>query len=119
MAPRSSDGPPLTPAAFHILLSLAGGEKHGYAIIKSVLEGSSGEVNLGPGTLYGNLKRFIDLAWIEELETRPAPDLDDERRRYYALTPHGWRIAQLEATRLEQLVEEARRLKLLSDGRPS
>jgi DNA-binding PadR family transcriptional regulator len=113
MPPKPTEGPPLTPAAFHILLSLAENEQHGYGIIKTVLERSNGEVNLGPGTLYGNLKRFIDLAWIEELEARPAADLDDERRRYYRLTKHGIRIAELEAERLESLVRHARAARLL------
>lgn len=113
MPPKPTEGPPLSPAAFHILLSLAEQEQHGYGIIKTVLERSNGEVNLGPGTLYGNLKRFIELAWIEELEARPAADLDDERRRYYRLTKHGQRIAQLEAERLESLVRHARAARLL------
>ena len=119
MPPKPTEGPPLTPAAFHILLSLAENEQHGYGIIKTVLERSGGEVNLGAGTLYGNLKRFMDLAWIEELEARPAADLDDERRRYYRLTKHGLRIAELEAERLESLVRHARAARLLPNIRIS
>jgi DNA-binding PadR family transcriptional regulator len=113
MPPKPTEKPPLTPAAFHILLSLAEQEQHGYGIIKTVLERSNGEVNLGPGTLYTNLKRFLELSWIEELEARPATDLDDERRRYYRLTKQGIRIAELEAERLESLVRQARAAKLL------
>ena len=117
MPQKLTEGPPLTPAAFHILLSLAEADQHGYAIIKSVLKRSDGSLNLGPGTLYTNLKRFSELGWIAELEDRPAPDLDDERRRYYRLTPSGRHIAQLEAERLESLVRHARTAKLL--GRPA
>jgi DNA-binding PadR family transcriptional regulator len=104
---------PLTPAMFHILLALADKERHGYHIMREVDERTSGNVRLGPGTLYGSLKRMIADGLIEELEERPAPDLDDERRRYYRLTDFGFRVANAEAQRLEQLVRSARAKKLL------
>jgi DNA-binding PadR family transcriptional regulator len=105
---------PLSPAAFSILLALKDGEKHGYAILRSVLEYSDGAVKLLPGTLYNLLKRMLDNGWIEELEERPDPALDDERRRYYCLTALGEKVATLEAQRLEELVRTARRRGLLA-----
>ena len=98
---------PLTPAAFHILLALADGEKHGYAIMQEVAEISGGQVKLGPGTLYGTLKRMLGDGWIEESDERPDPALDDERRRYYRITPLGRKVAQAEAARMRELVELA------------
>lgn len=85
---------PLTPAAFHLLLALADGEKHGYAIMQAVALRTRGEVRMGPGTLYGLIKRMLADGWIEELDERPDPALDDERRRYYRLTSSGsvWRL---------------------------
>ena len=99
---------PLSPAAFSILLALKDGEKHGYAILRSVLEASDGAVKLLPGTLYNLLKRMLEDGWIEELEERPDPALDDERRRYYRLTGLGEKVASLEAERLAALVRTAR-----------
>jgi len=113
MPPKQTDRAPLTPAAFHILLALAEEDQHGYGIIKSVLERSGGAVRLGPGTLYGNLKRFLALGWITELEQHPAPDSGDERRRYYRLTTAGRDLAELEAKRLEALVKHAQTVRLL------
>ena len=104
---------PLTPAMFHILLALADKERHGYHIMREVDERTSGSVKLGPGTLYGSLKRMIADGLIEELEERPDPELDDERRRYYRLTDFGFRVATAEAQRLEQMVRSARAKKLL------
>jgi len=98
---------------FHILLALADKERHGYHIMREVEERTSGNVRLGPGTLYGSVKRMIADGLIEELDERPAPDLDDERRRYYRLTDLGFRVAGAEAQRLEQLVRSARAKKLL------
>jgi DNA-binding PadR family transcriptional regulator len=98
---------------FHILLALADKERHGYHIMREVEERTSGNVKLGPGTLYGSVKRMIADGLIEELDERPAPDLDDERRRYYRLTDLGFRVAGAEAQRLEQLVRSARAKKLL------
>ena len=110
---KPEDFLPLTPAMFHILLALADKERHGYHIMREVEERTSGNVKLGPGTLYGSVKRMIADGLIEELDERPAPDLDDERRRYYRLTDLGFRVAGAEAQRLEQLVKSARAKKLL------
>ncbi len=105
---------PLTPAAFHILLALADRERHGYHIMREVEERTEGRVRLGPGTMYGSIKRMLADGLIEETEERPDPDLDDERRRYYRLTDFGYRVASAEAQRLEKLVHSARVKKLLS-----
>ena len=105
---------PLTPAVFHILLALADAERHGYAIIKEVESRTEGQVRLGPGTLYGSIKRMLGEGMIEESDERPDPDLDDERRRYYRLTEFGHRVAVAEAKRLAQMVATAREKKLLA-----
>jgi len=105
---------PLTPAMFHILLALTDRERHGYHIMQEVEERTEGRVRLGPGTLYGSIKRMLAAGWIEETEERPDRDMDDERRRYYRLTDLGYRIATAEAERLERLVKSARVKKLLS-----
>jgi DNA-binding PadR family transcriptional regulator len=102
---------------FHILLALADKERHGYHIMREVDERTSGSVKLGPGTLYGSIKRMLNDGLIEELEERPDPQLDDERRRYYRLTNLGNRVAVAEAERLERLVKSARAKKLLASGR--
>jgi DNA-binding PadR family transcriptional regulator len=107
---------PLTPAAFHIMLVLADGENHGYAIMREVAENTQGKMRLGPGSLYGTIKRLLADGWIEETDERPDPQLDDERRRYYRLTGVGRKLVQTEAERLEQLVNLARGKKLL--GKP-
>ncbi len=104
---------PLTPAVFHILLALSDQEHHGYAIIKEVSEQTNGAIKLGAGTLYGTIKRLLESEWIEESDTRPDPSLDDERRRYYRITPKGHAAATREAERLEQLVRTSRAKKLL------
>lgn len=105
---------PLTPSVFHILLALADAERHGYAIIKEVESSTEGRVRLGPGTLYGSIKRMLGEGLIEESAERPDPELDDERRRYYRLTDFGRRAAVCEAKRLEQMVAAARGKKFLS-----
>lgn len=105
---------PLTPAMFHILLALADRERHGYDIMREVDERTEGKVRLGPGTLYGSIKRMLSDGLIEELDERPDPQLDDERRRYYRLTDFGRRVAVAEAERLARLVKSARMKKLLS-----
>lgn len=111
---------PLTPAAFHILLALADGEKHGYAIMLETATLSAGQVRIGPGTLYGTIKRLLADGWIEETDRRPDPELDDERRRYYRLTDLGGKVLRAEATRLARLVDAARRKQLVSKpGSPS
>jgi len=104
---------PLTPAAFNVLLALADGEKHGYAIMQAITLRSAGQVRMGPGTLYGLIKRMLADRWIEELDERPDPALDDERRRYYRLTALGQRVAVAEAERLAVLVAAARQQGLL------
>jgi DNA-binding PadR family transcriptional regulator len=100
---------PLSPAAFSILLALKDGEKHGYAILREVSDQSDGALKLLPGTLYNLLKRMLEDGWIEELDERPDPALDDERRRYYRLTGLGEKITSLEAERLAGLVRAARK----------
>jgi DNA-binding PadR family transcriptional regulator len=105
---------PLTPAMFHILLALADKERHGYDIMREVDERTEGKMRLGPGTLYGSIKRMLKDGLIEELDERPDPKLDDERRRYYRLTDFGYRLAVAEAERLARLVKTARNKKLLS-----
>ena len=101
---------PLTPAAFHVLLALADGPKHGYLILKDVEERTSGEVRLSTGTLYGLIKRFLDDELIVELA---AEDDGHERRRPYRLTPLGRDVAAAEAARLQKLVAAARAVRLL------
>jgi DNA-binding PadR family transcriptional regulator len=104
---------PLTPARFHILLALAGGERHGYAIMREVEVLTGGAQRLGPGSLYGSIKRMLAEGLIEECGERPDPAADDERRRYYRLTDLGRRAAGTEARRLEVLVVAARGRRLL------
>lgn len=104
---------PLTPAMFHILLALADRERHGYHIMQEVDERTEGKMKLGPGTLYGAIKRLLADGLIEETEERPDPEMDDERRRYYRLTDFGFRVAAAEAERLSKLVKTARLKKLL------
>src|SRR5271165_4685126 len=99
---------PLTPALFHVLLALADGDKHGYAILKDVSLRTGGEVRLSTGTLYGILKRLLQDGMIEESRRRPAAQTDDERRIYYHLTPLGQRVAAAEAERHEKVVALAR-----------
>jgi DNA-binding PadR family transcriptional regulator len=113
-ARNPSDFLPLTPAMFHILLALADRERHGYDIMREVDERTERKVRLGPGTLYGSIKRMLADGLIEEMDERPDSELDDERRRYYRLTDFGHRVAVAEAERLASLVKSARMKKLLS-----
>lgn len=99
---------PLTPAMFQVLLALADGEKHGYAIIKEVARRTSGRVRLRAGTLYTLLQRFDSDGLIEESVERPDPALDDERRRYYRLTDRGRAVAMAETARFEETLTHAR-----------
>jgi DNA-binding PadR family transcriptional regulator len=99
---------------FHVLLALAGEERHGYAILQEVTQLTDGEIELEPGTLYRALHRMLKDGWIAESSRRPAADLDDERRKYYRLTPLGRRVASAEADRLLRLVAIARSHRLLS-----
>jgi DNA-binding PadR family transcriptional regulator len=99
---------PLKPQWFHVMLSLAGGEQHGYGIMQDVLNRTMGKVRLWPATLYGSIKRLIEADLIEESNERPAPELDDARRRYYRLTPLGQRVLDAECDRLQELVRTIR-----------
>ena len=99
---------PLKPQWFHILLSLAGEEQHGYGIMREVLQRTGGKVRLWPATLYGSIKRLIEAGLIEESDERPAPELDDARRRYYRLTSLGKRALDAECERLQELVRTIR-----------
>lgn len=104
---------PLTPATFHILLALIDEERHGYAIMQEIAERTGGTVKLGPGTLYGSLRRLLEQGIVEESDERADPALDDERRRYYRISRFGVAVARAEARRLEELVLAARRKKLI------
>jgi DNA-binding PadR family transcriptional regulator len=99
---------PLQPAVFHILMAVADEDRHGYGIIQEVLSRTNGEVRLSPGTLYRSIQRMLDDDLIVEINERPAPELDDERRRYYRLTAFGRSVARAEANRLHELVRLAR-----------
>jgi DNA-binding PadR family transcriptional regulator len=104
---------PLTPAMFQVLVALADGEKHGYAVIKEVAMRTGGKVRLSAATLYGNLARLQDSGLIKESDWRPKFALDDERRRYYRLTELGRQVAVAEAQRMEEALEHARAKHLL------
>ncbi|MGH9722119.1 MAG: PadR family transcriptional regulator [Bryobacteraceae bacterium] len=99
---------PLPPAAFHILMALADEDRHGYAIIQDVELRTHGELRLSAGTLYRSIQRMLEQGLIVETRDRPAPELDDERRRYYRITRFGTGVARAEARRLAQLVRLAR-----------
>ena len=104
---------PLTPAVFHILLALVDGERHGYSIMKTVETHTEGQVTMGPGTLYGSIKRMLAANLIEETDERPDPEMDDSRRRYYRLTGFGVRVLAAEAERLARAVRIARQKDVL------
>ena len=109
MVDRTTDSLlPVAPAVFHILMALADEDRHGYGIIQEVLLRTSGDVRLSPGTLYRSIQRMLDDDLIVEVSERPAPELDDERRRYYRITPFGRAVARAEANRLHELVRLAR-----------
>jgi len=110
---------PLTPAVFHILLTLADGEAHGYAMMQEVTRRSGGSVRLGPGTLYGAISRLLEERIIEETEERPDPDMDDTRRRYYRLTRLGGLVLAAERERLADLVNAARSTKAVRKLKPA
>jgi DNA-binding PadR family transcriptional regulator len=99
---------PLPPVTFHILLALADQDKHGYAVIQDVAERTRGELKLSAGTLYRSIQRMLEQGLILETRDRPAPEDDDERRRYYRITKFGTEVARAEARRLSQLVKFAR-----------
>jgi DNA-binding PadR family transcriptional regulator len=108
---------PLTPAMFQILVALADGEKHGYAVIKEVAVRTGGKVRLSAATLYGNLARLEGSGLIEESDRRPEFALDDERRRYYRLTELGRQVAMAEAQRMEEALDQARAKHLVRKPR--
>ena len=99
---------PLPPATFHILLSLSDEDRHGYAIIQEVEARTNGELTLSAGTLYRSIQRMLEQGLLVETRDRPAPEEDDERRRYYRITPLGTAVAKAEARRMTQLVKMAR-----------
>jgi len=103
---------PLPPAVFQILVALADQDRHGYAIMQDVAARTDGAMKLSPGTLYGSIKRMLDEGLIVELDERPDPDHDDERRRYYRVTKVGREVAQAEADRLTTLLRQARAVGL-------
>lgn len=103
---------PLTAAFHHVLLALADEERHGYAIMLEVARLTGGATRMGPGTLYGTLKRLLQAGLIEEAEARPDPDMDDERRRYYRITTLGAQVLQAETSRISVLLNAARAKKV-------
>lgn len=105
--------PPLTPAVFHILLALATGERHGYGIMKQVEADAQGQVKMGPGTLYGSLKRMLDVGLVRESANRIDPTLGDERRIYYQITDLGAKALAAELERYRRIVTVAQTRKLL------
>jgi len=107
---------PLSPQVFQILLALAEGDRHGYAIIQDVEHETEGRIRLGPGTLYGALKRLVEAGWVRETARRPEASEDDQRRRYYTLTPPGRRVLASESERLASAVARARRAGILGAG---
>jgi len=106
---------PLTPAVFYILLVLAEGDRHGYAIMQEATKRSGGALRLGPGTLYAAISRLLEDGLIVEREERPAPELDDSRRRYYHLSDRGSQALAAEAKRLGELARQARSTKALRE----
>jgi DNA-binding PadR family transcriptional regulator len=108
----TSSTPPLTPAVFHILLALSNGERHGYGIMKQVEADSQGKVTMGPGTLYGSLKRMLDTGLVRESDKRVDPEMDDERRIYYQITGMGAEALAAELERYQRIVTIAQQRKL-------
>ena len=104
---------PLSTVVFHILLVLADKARHGYNIMKAIEEITQGQIKMGPGTFYGSIKRLLEANLIEESDERPDPDLDDERRRYYRLTPFGQQVLKAEVERLSHLLRYAESRRLL------
>src|SRR2546422_9896838 len=104
---------PLRPSVFHILLALSDGDLHGYGIMQEVAEHTQGQIKLGPGTLYGSIKRLLSDRLIVEADERPDPAMDDERRRYYRLTDFGQQVLRAEARRISKMVSVAQRKRLV------
>jgi DNA-binding PadR family transcriptional regulator len=115
--PKPADLVPLTPPVFHILLALADDERHGYGIMQDVARQTNDALQLGPGTLYGCLKRMLAAGLVEESEERPDLELDDERRRYYRMTALGRSTVRAEANRLAGAVSAARAKLGLAGGK--
>lgn len=105
---RVEDWLPLPPAVFHILLALADADQHGYAVIQAISKNTGGRVRIGPATLYRSIQQMLEGGLVVETDQRPAPDEDDERRRYYRITTFGRKVARAEADRLVSLVKLAR-----------
>jgi len=114
---KPSDLLPLTPPVFHILLALADEERHGYGIMQDVARQTNDALQLGPGTLYGCLKRMLAAGLVEESDERPDPELDDERRRYYRMTALGRKTVRAEASRLAGAVSAANARLGLAGGK--
>ncbi|HEX6316264.1 MAG TPA: PadR family transcriptional regulator [Gemmatimonadaceae bacterium] len=112
--PHPRDLLPLRPIDFLILLMLAPGERHGYGIMQDVLVHTEGHIELEAGSLYRTIRRLDDQGLLEESARRPSPDADDERRRYYRLTPFGRKVVAAEAARLRSLVRLAESTRLLN-----
>ena len=118
-ANRVNDRSPLKPEDFQILLALEGGERHGYAILKEIERATEGRMRLAPSPFYRKLKRMEGRGWVRETDERPAPELDDERRRYYELTPLGRDVLTAEARRVVELAGSRTVLRLAgADARP-
>ena len=116
--PDPRDFLPLSPVVLHVLLALAAGERHGYAIAREVEETTGGQVRMGPGTLYGSIQRMLAAGLIDAARRRHA-ESDDERRRYYRITPLGRRALELEVERLARVVRQARASHILPDPEPA
>ena len=99
---------PLPPATFHILLAVAKEDRHGYAVIQDIEQRTGGQIRLSAGTLYRSIQRMLEQGLLRETRDRPAPEFDDERRRYYRITPFGEAVATAEARRMSELVKMAR-----------
>ena len=108
---------PLRPSVFHILLALSDGDLHGYGIMQEVAERTAGQIKLGPGTLYGAIKRLLGERLIVETDERPDPELDDERRRYYRLTDFGQQVLKAEVRRISDMVSVAQQKRLIPKTR--
>jgi DNA-binding PadR family transcriptional regulator len=108
MAARPESLLPLPSATFHILMAIASEDRHGYAIIQDIEQRTNGALRLSAGTLYRSIQRMLDQGLLVETSERPAPELDDERRRYYRITPFGTAVARAEARRLSDLLTMAR-----------
>ncbi len=106
---------PLPPATFHILMAVAQEDRHGYGIIQDVIRRTNGELKLSAGTLYRSVQRMLEQGLIDETDDRPAPELDDERRRYYRISAFGTAVARAETRRMTQLVRMARTQGLLPE----